>query len=248
MARAAVTGKTLARDFLFVWRCFTRTWRRRGRRVWGVTAIVFLVSGLLLFPLDQALLQWVQGPEAPWLEDAEDGLAFWGDFLQFNVTVSAILLVVGWARGDRWLQRLALAFLLGGALSGATSRVVKFSTGRARPKELVKLEKRGQLEKEGYYGVGFTGPTGKSRYHGYFSGHTAASWGSAVVLLVALPRVGWVAVLFAGAVGWSRIYGNHHFPSDVLHGMAWGLAWGYLVGGGMAVVRRRMRLLGRPQE
>lgn len=186
------------------------------------------LSGLVLFPNDLRWLRWVQGPEG--LDGVEAFFSFWGDFLQFNLAWALVLLGVAALRKDRWLRRAALVFFLAGALSGISARVVKFSSGRARPD---------RVEKEELHWVTFRGPSASPKFHGYFSGHTAASFGSAVALVVVLPRVGWVALGFAAFVGWARLYGNHHFPSDVAHGAIWGTMWGCLVGLGVARVRRR---------
>ncbi len=200
----------------------------------GRMLIFFVVTGLLLFPNDSEWLGWVQAAKG-W-EQTGKFLGFWGDFLQFSVGWGIVLLIAAALAKDRWLRRGALAFVLAGVLSGATARVVKFSMGRARPSTVERLD---------LPAVTFTGPSVTSKFHGYFSGHTAAAWGSAVALAVIFPRVGWIAVLFAAGVGWSRIYGNHHFPSDVVHGAAWGTIWGCLVGSGMRRVRKRAKLMRR---
>jgi membrane-associated phospholipid phosphatase len=191
--------------------------------LWKVL-VVFVVTGAALFPLDLAILEWVRRPESEFLEGMAEELGTWGDFVPFNVGLAVVLWVGGWLRGDGRLRRAALAFLLAGALSGGTARVVKVAAGRARPSA---------VESRGLHWVTFRGPTAEAKFHGYFSGHTAATWGGAVVLAVLYPRVGWLVVVTAGAVGWSRLYGNHHYPTDVVHGAAWGVAWGWLVASGL---------------
>lgn len=224
----------LGRDFRFVWRRFCLAMRVEWKLWLGRILVFFVLSGLVLFPNDLALLSWVRGDEPERLERVEKLLGFWGDFLQFNVLVGLLLVWAGSVRKNRWLRRAAMAFLLAGALSGGTARVVKWTTGRARPIT---------VEREELHWVTFTGPSASGKFHGYFSGHTAATWGSAVALLVVFPRFGWLAVVFAAAVGWSRMIGNHHFPSDVVHGAAWGVMWGCLVGGGMRKARGNAKVI-----
>ena len=217
-----------------MWGGFARVWRREWFAVLGRVLVIFVVTGVVLFPLDARLLEWVRGEVDPGVKAFAKGLGFWGDFLQFNLGVAGLLYLAGVLRRNPWLRRVALAFLIGGALSGATARIVKFSTGRARPST---------VEKQDLHWVTFTGPSIKPGFHGYFSGHTAATWGSAVALAILCPRLGWLAVVFAAGVGWSRMYGNSHFPTDVVHGATWGIAWGWLVAKGLIPEGRAPRSL-----
>lgn len=61
------------------------------------------------------------------------------------------------------------------------------------------------------------------------SGHTMASFAAATVLTRAFPRFGWLSVLLAAAIAFSRLYLFVHFPSDVLAGMALGVLTGMAV-------------------
>jgi undecaprenyl-diphosphatase len=75
------------------------------------------------------------------------------------------------------------------------------------------------------------------------SGHTAGSFAAAVALSSFYPKDGPLLLLVASAVGISRVYLGHHFPSDVLVGAAAGAAVG-----GLASRLARVRTPSEAQE
>ena len=71
------------------------------------------------------------------------------------------------------------------------------------------------------------------------SGHTASSFAAATSLALAYPHLALPALLTALAVGVSRVYLGHHYPSDV----AGGIAVGVVIGGATGVGPARDRSL-----
>ena len=96
------------------------------------------------------------------------------------------------------------------ALAGATARVIKITTGRARPS--VKSEEV------------WNGPRFTSKYHAFPSGHTAASTAFFSALFFASRRIGLVFLPIPILIGFSRIYVGVHYPLDIIGGAVLGIA------------------------
>ena len=67
-----------------------------------------------------------------------------------------------------------------------------------------------------------------ARPHGWSfpSGHTASAFAAAFALRLQNRRLGVPALVLAGFIGFTRMYLYVHFPTDILGGVALGLALG----------------------
>ncbi|HIX00964.1 MAG TPA: phosphatase PAP2 family protein [Candidatus Nesterenkonia stercoripullorum] len=63
----------------------------------------------------------------------------------------------------------------------------------------------------------------------YPSNHTVIAFSLAVAVTAAVPRLGYAAAPIAVIVGLSRVFAGHHYPQDVLGGMALGVTVGLAV-------------------
>jgi undecaprenyl-diphosphatase len=174
-------------------------------------AMVTLAIWLAVHPYDHAWLTLVQGDHthlvlASWISNQ-------GEFHILNLGFAVSFWLVGKLRRNRYIRRLAVASLLSGAVAGLACDVLHVTCGRPRPRAFARHANVSDR---------FTGPTLQSDFQSFASAHSAACSGSSTPVLLAMPEVGLPAVLVTGAVGWSRIYGNHHYPTDVLVGMTLG--------------------------
>ena len=99
----------------------------------------------------------------------------WGDW-PTHAIIGGVLLLIAWLRGNKNWTRIFLTMLIACLLAGVSARVIKITTGRARPS--VRTESV------------WNGPRFSSKYHAFPSGHTAASAAFFGTLLFVSLRLG----------------------------------------------------------
>lgn len=192
--------------------------------------IILLGSWCFLHPHDQQILESVQGQEPdPLLTRLAAEVSHWGDFLLFNLCGALLLWLFGYLRGLRWVQRLAYSALFGAILAGLFCNAFRFTVGRARPKAMVE---------DKFYG--YEGTLKGWDYHGFPSGHTSTAFGAGVPLATAAGVWGAPVLAVSGTIGWSRLYKNQHYPTDVLVGAGLGLLFGTATSWHLRKVRLRL--------
>lgn len=136
-----------------------------------------------------------------------------GDFRD-TVFYTLSLLAGGWILRRRTWRTFAVAVFLSACLSGITTNLLRFTTGRPRPK----IEER----------TGWVGPTFRYRFQSFPSGHTGTSMGMSTALLLLYPPLGLPAMAGTAGIAWASIHTRNHFPSDLFFGGAVGVFWGVL--------------------
>lgn len=222
-----------ADDWRACWASFASVWRSDWRRVWSAFFLFVVLTWLALGWFDQPLLSWIQGrgnadiniprvvrPEQEGLVAFCKWLKEYSEFHWFNLGGGLLLWVIGFLRKNRKLRMAAMAFFVAGAMAGVSVQVLKSVFGRPRPSTLSKNE----LATSAY---DFQGPYIKGGWMSYPSGHSAAVFASCLALGLRYRKCLIPLLVFAGVVAWSRIYGNYHWPTDALHGAAYGVALGW---------------------
>ena len=134
--------------------------------------------------------------------------------------VAVILLsVLVLAPEQRWKLPRVIASAY---LSGLLAISMKLFLARSRPGGTEFDSISGVLDT---FGAWFPWFSTKSAWQSFVSGHTATAVGLALGLSWLLPRGKWLFLSLAVLVGFQRMAGAHHYPSDVL----WGAAIGWLV-------------------
>lgn len=70
---------------------------------------------------------------------------------------------------------------------------------------------------------------GQPRSSSFPSSHAMNTFAVAATLFEAGPVLGWIGVVVAALVSWSRVYVGVHYPSDIVAGAAFGVAIGFAV-------------------
>lgn len=164
-----------------------------------ILAAVGIVTGAAFY-FDAAVQGWVAVHRTSgWLAFMEE-VSRWGDW-PAHVVLGLLLILLAYAnRKPQWV-RIFAAMLVACALAGIAARVVKITTGRARPSVATDTS--------------WNGPRLAANYNAFPSGHTASSTAFFAVLAFVSWRRGAAFLLIPALVGFSRIYVSAHHLSDV---------------------------------
>jgi len=181
--------------------------------------LVFPAAALLLlasFYADAGVHAWMTQHQFPWLRVFMQAVSKYGDWPE-HVVLGLMLLGIAYWRGSKRWQRIFAAMIIACALAGVAARVVKISTGRARPNVQTEAE--------------WKGPRLNPRYNAFPSGHTAASTAFFATLAFASWRMGAGFLVIPLLIAFSRMYVAAHHLSDVVCAAMIGAMAAYVVMG-----------------
>jgi undecaprenyl-diphosphatase len=189
---------------------------RRAEILWLALLVGAAIVG---FWLDPMVVQMVAEHSNKALKSLAWFLSKVGDWPELMVLAAAALFVV---RRNRQLVVVIFSMMIAATLAGAAVNSVRLLSGRARPNNTEVTP--------GWYGVSHQGQWlfGKDKYHSFPSGHTGSALAYFGVLGFAFRRWSWGFLLLGLAIGWSRIYLNVHYLSDVMVGGVVGLFFAQL--------------------
>ena len=183
---------------------------------------VLIVVACLGFYFDHMVVAAIAGHQIRWLENVASLISRFGDWPELMAYATVALIGVGLAR-KRTLVKVILCMMIAGTVAGGLTNGVRLLAGRARPNN--------SEAAPGWYGVWYQGHwlLGKYKFHSFPSGHTATAFAFFGVIGFAYRRRwAWAFLVIAGVIGWSRLYINAHFFSDVLVGLVVGLFFAQL--------------------
>ncbi|MBL7719938.1 MAG: phosphatase PAP2 family protein [Flavipsychrobacter sp.] len=141
----------------------------------------------------------------------------------------AAQLLYGYAWNDSTHKRLGLQTLASLVVTTGITYAIKYAADRPRPYET-------------YADII---PYRKESGHSLPSGHTSIAFSTAATLSLQYKKwyVAVPACLYAGGIGYSRLYSGDHYPSDVLLGAAVGAGSAWLCHLGNKWLHKRKRKL-----
>ncbi|MDR6940601.1 phosphatase PAP2 family protein [Mucilaginibacter pocheonensis] len=178
-------------------------------------ALLLFITSLYAQGPDLNILKGINGPISPGADKSWRFIT--KKAIYVDAAVPAGLLIAGFVNHD---DDLKISGLQAGAsilVAGGSTFLLKKVFGRTRPyiahPDVITVKE-------------FPGPTDAS----FPSGHTSFAFAAATSLSLAVPK--WYVIapsfLYAGAVGYSRMYLGVHYPSDVLGGAVVGVGSAYI--------------------
>jgi undecaprenyl-diphosphatase len=183
---------------------------------WFVLLIVAAIVGFLLDPIVMPALAGHPIKSGRIFAGFLSKVGDWPELMLF--AMAALVLV----RSRRRLVTVILCMMIAATLAGMAVNSVRLLSGRARPNNTEVAP--------GWYGIQHNGIwlLDKYKYHSFPSGHTGSAVAFFGVLGFAFRRWSWGYLAIGLAIGWSRIYLNVHYFSDVLVGTVVGLYFAQL--------------------
>ena len=187
--------------------------------------LVLLVIGIILcafsFFWDDAVIAWVQAHDlksASWIAGYISDCGDWPELMVLGCVGLGVTL---WTK-NRELCRIIICMMIAATIAGATVNSVRILSGRARPNNTEAIQEWNGLWHDGQFLLF------KNKYHSFPSGHTGTAFAFFGVITFARRSYGWLFLVIAAVIGWSRIQITAHHLSDVLTGMVVGITVAYL--------------------
>jgi membrane-associated phospholipid phosphatase len=175
------------------------------------TIIIALVIGAAFY-FDGAVRDFIAQHQNRSVHKVMQNVSRFGDW-PTHVALGLILVALAWWWGNRKWTRIFLVMLIALAIAGVVGRGVKIATGRARPS--VRTEEVWNRF--------------SSKYHAFPSGHVAASTAFFGVLFLANRKIALACLPIPILIGFSRIYIDAHYLSDVICAAVLGILSALLV-------------------
>ncbi|MDR1504870.1 MAG: phosphatase PAP2 family protein [Prevotella sp.] len=162
---------------------------------------------------DEELFLFLNSKHADWLDPIMLFLSSYTNWFLACLAMSALI----YFKADVWKKTGVFFFLLSTGASALLTNIIKLIIERPRPIHNELWE--GTIHAIEKYSSSFS----------FFSSHSATTFTMAVFFLLFFRKkrlYGYIAVLWAAVVAYSRIYVAKHYPFDVMIGIIFGIMTG----------------------
>ena len=188
--------------------------KERSVFYWTLGIVIAVIAIAVDFYFDASVANFMAHHQSPGMRSFMRNVSRLGDWPE-HFLVGLVLAGIAWRRGNKKWMRIFVSMLIALSIAGLAGRVIKLTTGRARPS--VKAEQM------------WNGPSWGSKYHSFPSGHVDASVGFFAVLIFANWRIGVPCLVIPLVIGFSRLYLGTHYLSDTVCAAVLGLLSAVLV-------------------
>jgi membrane-associated phospholipid phosphatase len=179
---------------------------------WLIGIVIAAIVMVAAFYFDEPVRNFMAHHQNGAVHNFMHKVSRFGDWPE-HFALGLVLAGIAWWRGSKKWTRIFLAMLAALAIAGLVGRGIKIATGRARPS--VRAEEVWNRF--------------STKYHAFPSGHVAASTAFFGVLFFANRRAGLACLAIPILIGFSRMYLNAHYLSDVVFAAILGLLCAILV-------------------
>lgn len=169
-----------------------------------------------LIEWDQKLFLFLNSKNASWLDPVMLALSSYIGWIIVFVAMAAFI----YFQAKHWKKTSAMFFMLSVGMSALLTNIIKLFIERPRPIHNVAWE--GTIHAIERY----------STTYSFFSSHSATTFTMAVFFLMVFAKdkaykyLGWLGIIWATGVAYSRIYVAKHYPGDVIVGILFGITIG----------------------
>jgi membrane-associated phospholipid phosphatase len=179
---------------------------------WLIGIVIAAIVMVAAFYFDEPVRNFMAHHQNRAVHNFMHKVSRFGDWPE-HFALGLVLAGIAWWRGSKKWTRIFLAMLAALAIAGLVGRGIKIATGRARPS--VRAEEVWNRF--------------STKYHAFPSGHVAASTAFFGVLFFANRRAGLACLAIPILIGFSRMYVNAHYLSDVVFAAILGMLCAILV-------------------
>ena len=180
---------------------------------WLIGIVIAAIVMVAAFYFDEPVRNFIAQHQSRATHNFMHEVSRFGDWPE-HFALGLVLAGLAWWRGSKKWTRIFLAMLAALAIAGLVGRGIKIGTGRARPS--VRAEEVWNRF--------------STKYHAFPSGHVAASTAFFGVLFFVNRRAGLACLPIPILIGFSRMYLDAHYLSDVVFATILGILCAILVG------------------